>query len=237
MTILVDYENLPKALRRPGALPDLCSNVLACITAGGFHGPARCRFRLYGGWYDGAGFSRRAQRLSAEAQAQFPGTVRWSASNSFGTSLTEVEMAYSLEVEPNRHLFHTLRTRPFGSMVTCDLSVFGRCVQSLCPLRNVVDFLGRQRCPSLGCPVTQSDLLRKTEQKLVDTMLSSDLLFLAMRAPSTLFVVSSDDDLWPGIRTAIGLGRPVTLIHTRKTRFLPNEYTSGLTATFKQLRL
>jgi hypothetical protein len=237
MIVLVDYDNLPKNLRRPGTLPDLCSNVLASITSAGFPGPQRCRFRLYGGWYDGAGFSRAAQRISAEIQGYFPTTVRWSTAHASGSCLAEVEMAYSLEVEPNRHLFHTLRTRPFGSMVTCDLSVFARCVQAVCPSQNVADFLGRQRCLAPGCPVTQSDLLRKTEQKLVDTMLSSDLVFLAARGASDLFVVSSDDDLWPGMRTAIGLGRPVTLIHTRKKRLLPTDYTSGLTASFKQLRL
>lgn len=199
--------------------------------------PARCRFRLYGGWFDGVGFSRSAQRVSVEVQAEFPTTLRWSNAALSGTSLVSVEMAYSLEVDPNRHICHTVRTRSFGARVDSDPSVHASCTVANCPVKHVVDFLAGQQCPTHGCNVTQADLLRKTEQKLVDTMIVSDLLYLTMRNTSGLVVVSSDDDLWPGIRTSIGLGGDVALLHTRKRRTLPGEYTIGLTSTLRQLNL
>lgn len=175
--------------------------------------------------------------MSVEVQAEFPTTLRWSNGVMSGTSLVSVEMAYSLEVDPNRHICHTVRTRPFGAFVDSEPSVYGSCTQAHCPVRHVVDFLSQQRCPTHGCNVTQADLLRKTEQKLVDTMLISDLLFLTMRKIPGLVVVSSDDDLWPGIRTSIGLGGDIVLLHTRKRRTLPGEYTVGLASTLRQLNL
>jgi hypothetical protein len=146
-------------------------------------------------------------------------------------------MAYSLEVEPARHLFHTLRTRSFGALIQCDPAAYASCVEPSCPVKHVVDFLAKQKCTIQSCNVSQADLLRKTEQKLVDTMLTSDLLFFATLGQRELIVVSSDDDLWPGIRTALGIGASVTLVHTRPTRTLPGEYTRGLPMSFKQLAL
>ena len=73
----------------------------------------------------------------------------------------------------------------------------------------------------------QNDVLQKWEQKLVDTMLVSDLIFLATRGERDLVVVSSDDDIWPGIRTALQLGARVTQVHTGG-RETPADYTRGV---------
>ena len=94
-------------------------------------------------------------------------------------------------------------------------------------MRHVADFLEEQRCPGNGCTVRQNDVLQKWEQKLVDTMLVSDLIFLATRGERDLVVVSSDDDIWPGIRTALQLGARVTQVHTGG-RETPADYTRGV---------
>lgn len=237
MDFLIDYDNLPKILRRPGSLPDLCSRLLNCVAAVGFSMPQRCRLRLYGGWYDGVGFTRRAQQVSAEVHTNSASIVRWTHRGNGGACLVNIEMAYSLEVEPNRHLTYTLRTRPFGGLIQCDSNAYANCTETLCPVRHVVAFMTQQKCVTQSCTLKQADLLRKTEQKLVDTMLSSDLIFLATFKDTDLFVVSSDDDLWPGIRTALGLGASVALIHTQTSRSLPQDYTFGLVQNFKQFAI
>ena len=94
-------------------------------------------------------------------------------------------------------------------------------------MREVVAFLENQRCPGQDCWVTQEQVLRKGEQKLIDTMIVSDVIFLATQGCKDLVVVSSDDDIWPGIRTAAELGASVTLVHTRN-RPIPAAYSSGV---------
>jgi|GEM_PF-2967632 len=42
-----------------------------------------------------------------------------------------------------------------------------------------------------------------------------------------LVVVSSDDDIWPGVRTALELGSQVTIVQTQK-RNTPEDYTRGV---------
>jgi uncharacterized LabA/DUF88 family protein len=58
------------------------------------------------------------------------------------------------------------------------------------------------------------DLLRKAGQKLVDTMMTADIIHLAANGSTDICVISSDDDLWPGIKSALLLGRRVVHLRT-----------------------
>jgi len=234
MEILVDYDNIQSEFTR-GGLFALCTRIGETVGTIQDSVPSRCRVRLYGGWYDANQFTRSAQRLSAEIDETFPGTIRWAAKSGAGQCPTQVEMAFSLEADPRRHLFHTLRVRRFSAMLRCDTQVFDACEELYCPMREVAEFVTQQRCPGNGCNVRQIDVLRKSEQKLVDTMLVSDLVFLATQGQRELVVVSSDDDIWPGIRTAVQLGARVTQLHT-SDRETPADYTRGVT-NFWQLAL
>ena len=176
--------------------------------------PERCRIRLYGGWFDGAAHSPQAKRLIPEIDQAFPQAVMWSARGWSAKCITQVEMAVGLEADPGRHLFRTLRKRPYKSQLLFNETFTEDCSDDGCPMRVVAKFLQDQRCPRSNCSVTQGDVLSKWEQKLVDTMLVSDLILLASRKEEDLVVVSSDDDIWPGVRTAVHLGAQVTLIHT-----------------------
>lgn len=83
-----------------------------------------------------------------------------------------------------------------------------------CPLRPGYDFFVKGRCPEQDCEVTRPLVIRRREQKLVDTMLAADALFHTHSEDRQIAVVSSDDDLWPAIRMALQFGLYVVHVHT-----------------------
>lgn len=226
MEILVDYDNLDSQVTRNGVWP-LCTRISTVIASKRETAPERCRVRLYGGWYDGSQLTRLAQRLGADINREFPGTMKWQSGGKVTSCLTQAELAVSLQVEPRRHLFHTFRTRTFCAQLICQSEVFDDCREDWCPMREVEAFLRERRCPGSNCTVRQEDVLRRGEQKLIDTMITSDLIFLTTQGQKDLVVVSSDDDIWPGIRTAVELGARVTVVHTGR-RALPADYSIGV---------
>jgi uncharacterized LabA/DUF88 family protein len=108
---------------------------------------------------------------------------------------------------------------------------------SACPLDSVYDIIERGICPESTCRVVSADIMGKAEQKLVDTMLTADLIYLASNGSPDLCVVSSDDDLWPGIKSALILGARVFHIHTIAGRLTPTAYSKGAGPNYKQLPL
>jgi hypothetical protein len=108
--------------------------------------------------------------------------------------------------------------------------------QSQCPLAAFDPFLRLKKCPSAGCGVTPIDVLVRAEQKLVDTMLVADLVHLSSGG-APLIVVSSDDDLWPGIESALLRGARVVQVQTLPGRFTPAHYVSATPLGFTQVSL
>ena len=234
MEVLVDYDNLGTDVKRNGLFA-LCAKLGAIVGSRRDFVPENCRVRLYGGWYDESGLTRQAQRIISEIDVTFPDPVAWTARLEQGKCVTQVEMAYTLLAEPGRHLLRTLRNRKFRAKIKCDTAVFGDCNEKYCPMREVADFLDQQKCPTYACSVLQEDVLYKWEQKLVDTMITSDLIFFAHQGEKDLIVVSSDDDMWPGVRTALEFGANITLVQTRQ-RQTSADYTRGV-AGFEQVTL
>jgi hypothetical protein len=99
------------------------------------------------------------------------------------------------------------------------------CDREDCFLTELDRFLKQKSCPRRECGLAASQMVPNRQQKMVDTMLVADLVFLAAEArasptetaspPRThLVVVSSDVDMWPGVATALGLGSSVVLVQT-----------------------
>jgi hypothetical protein len=234
MEVLVDYDNVEFAepiLARAG-LFTLFSQLVAVVGPRRKTVPERCRIRLYGGWFEKENITRKAERLIADIDGTFPMPMVWGKQGAENQAeknkcLTQVEMAYSLEAHPGRHLFRTVRERRVDTRIECDTTYFDACQEEWCPMRDVAEFLEKQKCPMHDCTVSQADVLWKREQKLIDTMITSDLIFLASKGHKDLVVVSSDDDIWPGVRTALEFGAHVTIVQTQK-RNTPEDYTRGV---------
>ncbi|WP_421794284.1 hypothetical protein [Hydrocarboniphaga effusa] len=209
--ILVDYDNVYDHDRRLG-LPHVISKITAVISP---HLPVavnRLSYRLYGGWFEEAKLSRSAQKLGASI------TTYPTAANINGNAgVVQVDFARALFSNPRNHLTHTFRPRGQVPRLSCEASPYRRCtVTAQCPLIHLAAFINSEQCHSSGCPVTPADILKKEEQKLVDTMIVSDIAYLATQdVTSAIAVVSADYDIWPGIVNALAFGKGVVHVHPK----------------------
>ncbi len=235
MYVLVDFDNL-SPLMRSGQLLKV---VDAILDASKPFLPATVRVftRLYGGWYEEKILTHLAQRIVADAAGSFP-TVINVATNPYPTRVrVQVELAYSLLAEPNRNLLHTYREKGPPRGLRSNAPVAVGCANTACALSGIEKFVKRGKCPTQGCAIKIEDILYRAEQKLVDSMLTADLVFLAARGDGEpIVVVSSDDDVWPGVRTATQLG--ATIIHIRtKSVSSPVDYHSDLSTGYHTAKL
>lgn len=213
MILFVDFDNLPPLLKGR-SIREICSRLLASSSLIANTAPARARIRLYGGWYNDARKTKRAEALSRDPDLIVPFVVRLTWGSSVVSIRVSAELAYSLDADRSSDLYATFRVRSYTSRILTESAITNVCTSANCSLRIVEIFLRLQRCPD--CQVAQGDFLRKAEQKLVDTMIVSDLLYHARLDPTIMLtLVSSDDDMWPGIRTAIAFGRRILHIHTK----------------------
>lgn len=230
MNVLVDYDNIDERDRRAG-LPALAERITAAVGVTNLQSEPRLRLRLYGGWFDGDRRSRRAQDLIASRLREFPTTITLHHATGTMKVFVGVELAEALIAEPSTPLHRTHRPRSGTFGLRCKWPGGQGCVQEPCPLVSIPGFLQSNRCPTPNCVVTAENLLHKNEQKLTDTMLVCDLVYLAILDKGcAVAVVSSDDDMLPGIRTAINVGASVLQIHTSPSRQTPRDYTRDLAA-------
>ena len=236
MVVLVDYDNILQAHRRKGP-KYVVDRILTAISIADLSHTGRARVRLYGGWYGRRTLTRYAQRISTGIQAAFPATVMLVEPGASLKVAVQVELAFSLEIEPAKHLWYTYRARGMPRGLQCLHPSTVGCTDPACPLLTVHQFFNAGKCPRPGCRVTPADVIRKGEQKLVDTMLTADLLHLAFSGTSRVTVVTSDDDLWPGIRTATLLGTHVIHIHTVAGRATRKAYAAGVGGSYSERNL
>lgn len=115
--VLVDYDNVPELERNRGPVHVITKIVDTLGTA--LAGETELRFRLYGGWFQGATLSRRAQQLLPVLRAQFPRATAAPIGIGPVSLLSRAELALSMELAPGRHLTHTYRDRALPNNVRC----------------------------------------------------------------------------------------------------------------------
>jgi hypothetical protein len=233
MNVLVDYDNLPHSVRARGLVYVAERIVQAALVAGPLSG-SRTRFRLYGGWYEGNTLTRRAQTLATEALADFPRIITLGAAAPLVNA--EVELAYSLEIDPSRHLLSTYRKQA-PAATGCRPPADAGCSRTPCPLVAMHHFLASDTCPEPHCLIEPNHLLFRPQQKLVDTMLAMDVIYLAQHDATSLCIVSSDDDLWPALRTGVLYGKRIIHAHTLPGRVTPGHYSAGCGPLYVQTSL
>ena len=80
-------------------------------------------------------------------------------------------------------------------------------------------------------------VLERAEQKLVDSMITIDLVHLAEATSQCLVVVSADDDLWPGIRFVLLRGAQVVHVVPRRGGSAPERYRRLKTGKYTQVAM
>jgi uncharacterized LabA/DUF88 family protein len=237
MHILVDYDNLPPELKSngPRAIADRIQSRLIAGFPSYFLGNIRFEVRFYGGWHTRSSPSTRGARLLGEVQQFFPYMIRIPST---GQILTiNASLAESLLALPQQLLPHTYRTRaevPQSYSVRSATAL--NCQHNSCPADALVALFSTGHCPNSSCSRGIGEILSRAEQKLVDTMLVTDTIFLANSAEKQIVIVSSDDDMWPGMLTAMSLGTMVFHMTTRtpsqSNAFL---YTGSLRSKYRTL--
>lgn len=237
--VLLDYDNVPRADLRRG-LPAYLTRVLSVLPSTVLPHGAGAVCRLYGGWYEERRLSRRAEDLADATGDAFPPELWLPSPEGERAVRVSVELARSLRIEPGIDFFHTYRPRGAPRRLAARSLPFAGCSHPHgCPLGPVRDLLAGGACPALSCEVAPSEVFMRAEQKLVDTMLTSDLIHAARTAPDggrpQVAVVTNDDDIWPGIYTAAKQGALVH--HIRPTLGDRWPYAAPLSAGYAEYSL
>lgn len=234
VVMFVDYDNVESTVRQKG-VEGMIRRILHLLPADVLPPGTRVATRLYGGWYDEDRLSVAAQKLNSDIEGRFPSVVPLSVSGRRSGIHVSAELALALSISPNVDMMNTYRVRSAPRNLQTVGYPFARCVSSSsgCPLHGTYHLLRKKRCPEARCPVRLRDVITRPEQKLVDTMLTADLVYAARR-PSMAIVASNDDDLWPAIHTAVNLGTTVHHVHPVGGRRTPDIYATTVGENYFQ---
>jgi uncharacterized LabA/DUF88 family protein len=214
--VLVDYDNLA-GFRTARTLDVVIRHIESRIPDAFLEGISRIEIRLYGGWFIGQSLTRQAQSLGAEMQSYFPATIqRQNALGAIETRILTVTFARSGLFLPSVALSETFMPGRSVGNIQINQSGWRACASpGNCSLTAVESFLRNDRCSSGDCGVTTRDLLRRNEQKQVDTLLVADMAELTLRqAVKRVAIVSSDMDMLPGVLLCLTAGAAVCHMHT-----------------------
>ena len=237
MWVLLDYDNLPNLLRQRGPkhvadrIVDTLRPALATSTQ-------RLDLKLYGGWYRHSTLTTLAQSLNAALASDFPFVSFIQDTGAARRRVTvAANLAHALEVNPRTDIHNTFRLRDTSEHLACKHPHDSGCIDTECELISTFRFFESEICPKVGCSITPSALLkRRGEQKLVDTMMVADLIHLAQVGETHVAIVTSDDDVWPGIISAMIRGTHVIHVETKWFgRAVP--YRSGVSGKYTRLQV
>lgn len=189
--------------------------------------PSDILIRLYGGWVDNGILTRRASMLEQVINASpiFP-----FRDSSRGTIVRgKIELAKSLLVHPRLEWSGTFRTKAGLPRIRLEQNFTHSCVdQDLCPVRVLARFTKSRSkmCPVKDCTVLNRDAFKCAEQKMVDTLISCDLIALASDPyTAAVALLSEDTDLLPPLVqariTAITAGSKQRHIYVLPRSFRP----------------
>jgi hypothetical protein len=133
MDVLVDYNNLTRSDLTKGP-KFVVERVLAALSHSYLFPATRVNVRLYDGWYQEHSLTKRAQDVSAQVKADFPGTHTVTDGVATKRLVVHVEMAYSLKIDPGTDILHTYRMRNSPRGLSCANPVTVGCTASPCEL-------------------------------------------------------------------------------------------------------
>lgn len=209
-SVFIDYDNLGRMLQQQGLL-SVIQKILMVIKHDTSFKRVKCSLRIYGGWYENDEITSLAQVVIREIENDFPYSFhyeKWAFSIDAEIALTTME-------EPNHHLLNTFRRKDKVQNVRIKKQDDVGCTDPNCLILQVKKLLKTGKCPRNGCSV-EDVLLYRNEQKIVDTMLSCDIVYSSVLNKNLVVVVSSDDDFIPPIRSIALRGIPTYRCHPKK---------------------
>ncbi|UOE47857.1 hypothetical protein MTO98_25945 [Mucilaginibacter sp. SMC90] len=217
--LLIDYDNLNASDQTKGLIY-IAENILSQLSPSEVS-DKNVLVRLYGGWYENNKITRKAENLKADILRDFPRPALLSDSKT--SVIVNTELATSLTIQPTLFLANTYRRNGIPSGLKAYHPIRNGCKRTSCPVLHVYNFVQAGICGECNT-ATVEDIFYRSEQKLVDTMLTSDMILIAQQEKK-YGIVSSDDDFWPGILTSITIGSTVYHFQTQRGRTTPPHYS------------
>lgn len=194
--------------------------------------------RLYGGWFRKRMPTKMAQQLQNQVNHYFPQQRKVRGGSSPGYASVNVELARALACDPKVEFTHTFRPRSVPPNLDCMKMPFKNCAHpGDCKIGVIQDLFRYQECPAKKCNTPLSRVLRRPEQKLVDSMLVADLIHYGQDQREHIVAVSADDDLWPGIRAALLAGAHVSHLVPRWHKRRSFLYSKLATDTYSRFAI
>lgn len=179
--------------------------------------------RLYGGWMENGMLTPAASLIQQELSANILFPIPHPKSK--GLLRGSIEIATNLISLPHNIWDNTRKRRNGLPHIMIEYNSLHQCCQDnagRCPALILKRFLKKKdrKCSVDGCPGTNESVFKTVEQKMVDIMLSCDLLHISnMPLVSSIIVMTDDFDIHPAIATArYGYNRDVMLIYRNKRR-------------------
>jgi len=164
-------------------------------------------FRLYGGWMENGLQTNIAFKIQ-QAISSFKFFPLFNKAERIFVH-GNIELVTRLISIPNMEWDDTVRTRlgiPRLRLAGAGLPTGCIGTNESCPVRILYRFAEKKtkKCPVGGCPATNESAFKVVEQKMVDTMLSCDIISLSEdQRVNGIIVVSDDFDLLPPIVMAV----------------------------------
>lgn len=185
--------------------------------------------RLYGGWYQGNGYSKKASELQATLQgiSLFPIIIN---NVRIIGSLEMAEQMYGV----NHTWTNTFQEKAGIQKVKIDWTRTGdSCTHSAptCPVKILSNFIknSSHQCSNIGCSTIHSNVFFRREQKIVDTMMTCDVLSFSEESDvNTIYIISDDIDLFPSIALSKAKNSETKIIMAIKNQRLLSQYQSIL---------
>jgi len=220
MIILLDFDNLEKNFIRVDEI--LYRKIVALLDLSDLL-ERRVLIRLYSGWYNQDTLTRKAQKIDLEVRNNFPMTAF--LSDNKNQVIVNCEMAYSTLSDPQNHLLYTYRESGIPSGLKSYSPRKVGCNLWDCPLIDFHEFLKKGTCHVCD-EITINQFMYRSEQKLVDSMITCDIIHESNKS-GVITIVSDDSDFWPGINYALMSGKKVIRIVAKNSRisdsYLPQD--------------
>jgi hypothetical protein len=161
--------------------------------------------RLYGGWMQGGVLSR----AGSEVAGALPQADPFPSRRPDGRVMSgTVELALGLAESPGRVFDDTVRRKNSAPRLRRDREgLNGKCHDdtATCSIKMIARFTAatHRLCPTPSCGVTSGEAFLIQEQKMVDTMMTCDVLYLSQDPTLVATYVATDDtDLLPPLIAA-----------------------------------
>lgn len=176
------------------------SDVIQRILSFSSEMPSEILIRLYGGWYESNNLTNNASDVLSKIELVdlFPIILN---KNKIDGSIEIANIQFGL----NKIWYNTIQEKAGLPRLRIDENYQSdRCSLNklLCPVHILRKFVQKKQtiCQNEGCSTVHNKVFYRREQKMVDTMMTCDIIsYSSERNVSSVYVITDDVDLFPGM--------------------------------------